>query len=232
MCTEPGPDKPTRDTWLGRCHGALRSPGRTWPVSALCIKLSPCPPPGTRLEETKRGHFSKDVNSTRLHNRAGDRPQGSWPPPCAQGGPALGHSQESRSIPCLKGAGRGDLGWRQATHRALGSQGRASDIRSNWRIPHGDLGTGHVPLGPSRTDWWLGPPFATLKPCGLSEAASSSPGPTSVGFPSGSAAAGPGRRSAGSPPQPRAVERLLGQRRTKYATVVPQDQNGAEIPVT
>lgn len=110
MCTEPGPDKPTRDTWLGRCHGALRSPGRRWPVSALCIKLSPCPSPGTRLEETKRGHFSKDVNSTRLHNRAGDRPQGSWPPPCARGALLSDVLRSPVASPALEGLGAGTLG--------------------------------------------------------------------------------------------------------------------------
>lgn len=69
--------------WGGAVEPCCHQAGRPWPAPALCIKLSPRLSPGTRLE-IKRGHFRKDVISTRLQDRAGDRPQSSWPPPCAR----------------------------------------------------------------------------------------------------------------------------------------------------
>lgn len=139
MWAEPGPDKPTRDTWLeSAMEPCCHQEGRTWPAPAL----SPCVSLGTHLEEIKYGHFSKNVISTRLQNRVGDRPQGSWPPPYARRTLLSDILRSPVASPALLGMNTGPLGGVRQTTEPWGSQGRASDLRHLQQLEDPPWGLG------------------------------------------------------------------------------------------
>lgn len=170
MCTELGPDKPTRGTWQGRPLGSV-SPGKgEGGLRQLSAGSSPrASLQGAVWRRPRAGE--QDGLSTGLQNQAADRARAAGfhlaSAPCR--GAQLGASPSRGPV---APAFRGD-----AVRTWAGTRQTAEPRKAGKSLTPGGASWGsgrrQLPLGPSRTDRRLGPLFATSEVCNLSACSSS-----------------------------------------------------------